>query len=117
MVPPVAVDPPIMSSRAKEGASQAGRPFCLPADAAQFVVLPVELIPVLRESATKTLFAPLKLFELIPTVCESTSSTPARVPQPVVGVRVTGFKLTSMLRTRLNSNALRRARNRLRRKV
>jgi hypothetical protein len=87
------------------------------AAAAQPVELPEAVTPVLSVSATNTLLAPLKTFELMPTVCESTSSTPARLPQPVVGVSVTLFELTSMLLTRLNSKAFRRARKRLPRKT
>ena len=80
-------------------------------------MLPLAVMPVLSVSVLNTVLAPLNAFDAMFTVCESTSRTPARVPQPVVGVSVTLFELTSMLRTRLNSNALRRARKRLPRKT
>src|SRR5215208_1143952 len=110
MVPPVAESRRSCPAEPRKGRPARGAP-------SQFVVLPVEVIPVLRASARKTLLAPLKLFELMPTVCESTSSTPDRLPQPVVGVRVSEFELTSMFRIRLNSRPLRRARNRFPRKL
>jgi hypothetical protein len=54
-------------------------------------VLPLAVMPVLSESVLNTVLAPLKAFDAMFTVCESTNRTPARVPHPVVGVSVTLF--------------------------